>query len=40
MDRMVRETYDSIDTVKPDLVLSAAIRGSARQPYWKTLGED
>ena len=36
---MVRETYDSINTVKPDLVLSAAVWGIYTDSrHWKTLG--
>jgi uncharacterized lipoprotein YddW (UPF0748 family) len=39
VSRMVRETYDSITTVKPSLVLSAAVWGVYQDKWqWKTLG--
>ena len=39
VSRMVRETYDSIATVKPSLVLSAAVWGVYQDKWhWKTLG--
>jgi len=38
VNRMVRETYDSISVVKPDLVLSAAVWGIYTDKWrWKTL---
>ncbi len=39
VNRMVRETYDSITAVKPSLVLSAAVWGVYQDKWkWKTLG--